>query len=371
MPQETPDPHDEPRRPSTIGRAHVRSASGREPVPPADPFEPEPVTGVARVGQPGDSRPPAGRHAAHGVLPSGLSIRKALRLRGRMLSTAFAVLLMLLGSGVVAGAAFLDSVQLSDELDFPETTTVFYSDGSVLSRLGEVTRYELPFERISPYVKDAIVASEDDSFWTNQGIDVAGVMRAAWNNFTGGATQGASTITQQYARIAYELGRESSYQRKLKEAVLAWKMGQSMSKEEILTGYLNSVSFGRQAYGVEAAARAFFKKSADTAAVPEQQLTLAEAIVLIALVKQPYPDPSDPVGLPGFDPSVSDAAAANARARFDYVAGQLMRTGVISAEERAALVFPEGAVLPYEPAQDNKMTHPEGHIVRQVLSELT
>ena len=72
-------------------------------------------------------------------------------------------------------------------------------------------------------VIEAIVASEDKTFWTNEGVDFTGVMRAAWNNFTGGATQGASTITQQYARVAFDL-KGATYNRKIREAVLAWKI---------------------------------------------------------------------------------------------------------------------------------------------------
>src|SRR5690606_11698533 len=135
--------------------------------------------------------------------------------------------------------------------------------------------------------------------------------------------------------------------------VLAWKMNDAMSKEQILEAYLNAVPFGRQAYGVEAAAPAFFGKTADNTAPPEQQLTMAEAMVLVAMVKQPYPDPADPEGSPGYDPTVSEAAAANARARFEYVRGQLVETGLMSAEEVAALEFPE-TVQPYE-IQSNGM----------------
>ncbi len=285
-----------------------------------------------------------------------------------MLPSLVALVLLLTGGGVVGGSAFLDSVTLSSELTFPETTTVLYSDGTVLARLGVVTRYELPYEQISDAVKVAIVASEDEAFWEHDGVDFAGVMRAAWNNFTGGQLQGGSTITQQYARLAYELDG-LTYQRKAREAVLAWKMDQAMSKEEILTAYLNAVSFGRQAYGVEAAARAFFGKTANNTAPPEQQLTMAEAMALVAMVKQPYPDPNDPVGSPGYDPTVSPEADANARARFDYVRGQLVKMGSMSAEEAAALVYPD-TIRPYQ-VEGNGLEGPNGHIVNQVLSELT
>jgi membrane peptidoglycan carboxypeptidase len=315
---------------------------------------------VARVGPSSAAGPAVGRPAGRG--------RSGGTLGRRLLSIAFALALVLGGSGVVGASMYFDSVQLTTQLDFPETTQVLYSDGTVLARLGETTRYELPYDRIIQPVKDAIVAAEDQTFWTNEGVDIGGVLRAAWNNLTGGSLQGGSTITQQYARLAYEL-KGVTYQRKIKEAILAWKMNDAMTKEQILEAYLNAVPFGRSAYGVEAAARAFFNKTADNTAPPEQQLTMAEAMVLVAMVKQPYPDPADPEGSPGYDPTYSEAAANNARERFEYIRDQLVKTGVMSAEEAAQLTFPD-TVVPYEP-QGNGLEGPGGHIVNQVLSELT
>jgi membrane peptidoglycan carboxypeptidase len=275
---------------------------------------------------------------------------------------------MLAGGGVVGGTYFLDSVKLSSELALPATTTVLYSDGSVLAKLGEVTRYELPYEEMEEPVLKSIVASEDQTFWTNEGVDLGSVVRAAWNNFTGGDTQGGSTITQQYARLAFDLDGVT-YQRKAREAVLAWKMNRALTKEQILEAYLNSVPFGRQAYGIEAAARAFFGKTANKAAPPEQQLTWAEAMVLVAMVKQPYPDPADPLGHPGYDPTVGPEADANARQRFDYVRGQLVAMGSLPEADAAALVFPD-TVLPYT-VEGNGLESPSGMVVNHVLSELT
>jgi membrane peptidoglycan carboxypeptidase len=110
---------------------------------------------------------------------------------------------------------------------------VYYSDNSVMAKLGEVTRYEVKYDDMNPVVTNAIVASEDKTFWTNGGVDFTGVMRAAWNNFTGGEQQGASTITQQYARVAFDLSG-STYSRKLREAVLAWKISDKLTKKQIL-----------------------------------------------------------------------------------------------------------------------------------------
>ena len=107
------------------------------------------------------------------------------------------------------------------------------------------------------------------SFWTNKGIDPKGIIRAAFNNARGGSTQGASTITQQYVKILY-LTQERTCTRKVKEAILSLKMQRQQSKQQILEGYLNTIYFGRGAYGIQAAAKAYFNKDA-------KDLTLREA----------------------------------------------------------------------------------------------
>jgi membrane peptidoglycan carboxypeptidase len=361
-------PRDEvPPRRREPGPRRVRPAgSSREEF---DPFSDEqPTVARARVTE----GPPRhrGRHSdgGGGILPPRLSINRAKWLRSRAFPLTVAIVLLLVGSGVLGGTAFLDSVKLSSDLSFPATTTVLYSDGSVLARLGEFTRYELNYDDIEEPVLKSVVASEDQTFWTNEGVDIGSVMRAAWNNFTGGNIQGGSTITQQYARLAFDLDGVT-YARKAREAALAWKMSHALSKEQILEAYLNAVPFGRQTYGIEAAARAFFGKTANKAAPPEQQLTWAETMVLVAMVKQPYPDPSDPQGRPGYDPTVSPEADANARQRFDYVREQLVTTGAMSQEDADKLVFPD-TVKPYT-VEGNGLESPVGIVVNHVLSELT
>ena len=109
-------------------------------------------------------------------------------------------------------------------------------------------------------VKDAVVAAENRTFWSDSGIDYKGIVRAAFNNASGNATQGASTITQQYIKILY-LTQERSYTRKLKEAILSLKLGRQVSKQEILEGYLNTIYFGRGAYGIQAAAHRLLRQA--------------------------------------------------------------------------------------------------------------
>jgi membrane peptidoglycan carboxypeptidase len=313
---------------------------------------------------------PAGRHApGNRPLPNKLAVNPKERRRRRLMA-AFAVCIMLIGLGVVGGTYFVDGVKTADQLTFPNTTTVYYSDGTPLSKLGEVTRYELSYDQMNDAVLKTIVASEDQTFWTNDGVDFGSVLRAAWNNFTGGDVQGGSTITQQYARLAFDL-QGVTYQRKAREAVLAWKISDKLDKKTILASYLNAVPFGRQTYGIEAAAQAYFGKTAKRTAPPEQQITWAEAMVLVSMVKQPNPDPEDPVGHPGYDPSFSPEAKANSQNRWNYVKDQLVATNVMSKADADKLVYPGDKVKPYDPNAGNGLETPAGMVVNHVLSELT
>ncbi|WP_373823945.1 transglycosylase domain-containing protein, partial [Neisseria dentiae] len=150
--------------------------------------------------------------------------------------------------------------------------TVYSSDGEVIGVYGEERR---SFTKISDFpqvLKDAVVAAEDKRFYDHWGVDVIGVMRAAVGNLTGGVQSGASTITQQVARNFY-LSNERTFTRKFNEALLAYKIEQSLSKDQILELYFNQIYLGQRAYGFAAASRIYFNKDV-------KDLTLAEATIL-------------------------------------------------------------------------------------------
>jgi len=287
---------------------------------------------------------------------------------------------MLAGAGVVGGTYYVDGVPTPNELDLPEATTVFYSDGkTVMARLGEENRTILAPEDMNDAVKEAIVASEDSTFWTNKGVDFNGVLRAAWNNFTGGQTQGASTLTQQYARMAMDL-QGATYSRKLREAVIAWKLDDKYSKSDILGFYLNTVPFGRGTHGIEAATQAFFGKTANRKAPAAQQITVSEAMLLVAMVKQPEPDPDDPDNYPGYDPTrpTTDKGKAKAlelaQGRWSYVRGQMIKLKYLNESEAAQLTFPAQDLVPYATFQKTAgqadLAKPTGLVVQHALAEL-
>jgi membrane peptidoglycan carboxypeptidase len=363
------------------GRANLGRASVR-PVSPTGGGGPVPGGGGGPGGPPrsrypwgrgpggGGPRNPFNRGGRSGGDDGGTPEQKRRKRarRRNIIIAAFAVFIMISGVGVVGGTYYVDTVKFTqDELVFPETTQVYYSDGTLLAKLGQTTRYALKLDEMSPAVTDAIVASEDKTFWTNDGVDFTGVIRAAWNNFTGGDTQGASTITQQYARVAFELSG-STYSRKMREAVLAWKISDKLTKSQILEYYLNSVPFGRNTYGVEAAAQAFFGKTTKKSAKPEDQITLAEAMLLVLMVKQPNPDPADPKGSPGYDPTYSPEAEHAARLRWDYVKSQLIDMGKLKATDK--IEFPLADVKKYDPKVGNGLDKPAGLVMNHVFSEL-
>lgn len=143
-----------------------------------------------------------------------------------------------------------------------------------------IKRIPVKEDEINQYVKDATVAIEDKDFFHHGGFDVKGILRAGVSNLTGGSTQGGSTITQQLVKLNQNWTADRSYTRKAKELILSVELERNYSKQEILTGYLNTAPYGNVQYGVESATRDYFHKSA-------KDLTLDEAAFMAALPKSP------------------------------------------------------------------------------------
>jgi membrane peptidoglycan carboxypeptidase len=197
-----------------------------------------------------------------------------------------------------------------------ETTKVYYADGKTeLGQFAVQNRESIPLSEMPDQLQQAVIAAEDRSFYTNKGIDPKGIIRAAFSNARGNATQGASTITQQYVKILY-LTQERSLKRKLKEAFLSLKIQREKSKQQILEGYLNTIYFGRGAYGVQAAAQAYFN-------VPAKDLNLKQCAVLASVLN----DPTD------LDPKNGKDSKAALKERYDYVLDGMASTGDITADE--------------------------------------
>ncbi|CAN5883020.1 hypothetical protein BH23ACT12_BH23ACT12_06700 [soil metagenome] len=164
-----------------------------------------------------------------------------------------------------------------------QSSRVLAADGKVIGTLhGEENRTLVPLEQISPHLKLAVVSIEDRTFFDHSGFSLRGTIRAARANWEGGRiVQGGSTITQQYVRQAFpKVGTDRTFTRKLKEAFWAIKLERQSSKDEILEHYLNTVYFGRGAYGAEAAARTYFK-------VSSAELTPGQAAYLAGVIRAP------------------------------------------------------------------------------------
>ncbi len=194
-----------------------------------------------------------------------------------------------LGS-LMAGAALVgayiyvqDSLPRIDSLaDYrpPIITRVFADDGSLIAEFSEERRIVVPYDQIPEQLVQAFVAAEDANFFGHEGIDLLSIVRAAIKNFQAGRiVQGGSTITQQVAK-GFLLTPEKKFSRKFKEAILAYRIEQKFSKEEILYLYLNQIYLGHGAYGVQAAAENYFDKDVD-------ELNLAECAILAGLPQAP------------------------------------------------------------------------------------
>lgn len=271
------------------------------------------------------------------------------RRRNRRIVAFAAAGFMLLGIAVIAGTFTFVQVTLPADAKLPQSTAVYAADNtSVISRVGDTNRTLVPNDKIPMHVQHAVVSAEDRSFYKNSGIDFKGIMRAAWNNVTDDDTEGASTITQQYAKNIYDLDRDRSYTRKTKEAIFALKLAQKYEKDQIMGFYLNTIYFGRNAYGIQAASQAYFKKDSD-------KLTVEEGAVLAAVIKNPH----------GYDPSNN---LEGAQARWKWVLQGMEEMGFKEANGLA-----EKAAYPkFEPksAKDAAGSKALGQVMKYVYEEL-
>jgi len=235
--------------------------------------------------------------------------------------------------------------------DFTTANThLLYSDGQTeLGVLSVQNREMLAFADMPQNVKDAIVAAENPTFWTDPGISIPAILRAI-STIGSGQTQGGSTITQQYVKIFY-LNQDKTLIRKIREAVISLKLGQEQSKEQILEGYLNTVYFGRGAYGIEAASQAYF-------GIPAAQLNQQQAIVLAALVNAP--------GL--LDPALGDKQAKDLLERYQFVINQMVKMGTMTEAEKAKIY----SALPEFPTikKDARFGGTDGYLMKVVVDEL-
>ncbi|MEV5311750.1 transglycosylase domain-containing protein [Streptomyces sp. NPDC052610] len=200
----------------------------------------------------------------------------------------------------------------------------FWADGTPMARTGWVLRQSMSLDDIPEDVRWAVLAAENESFYSDPGISFKGITRAVFRTLGQGDTQGGSTITQQYVKNVY-LNQDQTVSRKFTEAMMALKLDNRMSKDEILEGYLNTSWFGRGTYGIQRAAQAYYGKDVS-------ELNVSEAAFLASLLK----------GAGLYDPTLSQANHERAVERWSWILDRMVAIGKLSPQERAKYTkFPE------------------------------
>jgi membrane peptidoglycan carboxypeptidase len=264
----------------------------------------------------------------------------------RLLRLALAA--MLLALSAVAGMVYaLVQVPYPDLIVPDQVSLITYSDGTPLATWGSLHRIDVPLSRVPEPVRNAVLAAENRDFYGDHGFSLTGTVRAAVNDVRGGPVQGGSTITQQYVKNAY-LTSERTLRRKLTELAVATKLNREHSKDEILEWYLNTVCFGRGAFGVEAGAETYFGKQV-------QDLSVVEGAVLASSIRSPT----------FYDPQTHPD---DARERWGYILDGMVEQGWLDRAARDQLRYPR--VLPRGAGLFSANAGPNGLVLQQVREEL-
>ncbi|GGQ69481.1 penicillin-binding protein [Streptomyces flaveolus] len=265
----------------------------------------------------------------------------------RMTLGAFVVGVLLVIGGFFLGYSLVQ-IPSANALATQQSNVYLYADGSVLARDGEVNRENVGLARISKDAQHAVLAAEDRDFYTESAIDPKAMIRAGWNTATGKGKQSGSTITQQYVKNYY-LAQEQTVTRKVKEFFISIKLDREKSKNEILEGYLNTSFFGRGAYGIQAAAQAYY-------GIDATELTAAQGAYLASLLNAPSQ----------YDVVAHPENKGAAEARWNYVLDGMVKMKWLDQAERAGLKFP----TPKQTTVSTGMSGQRGYVVRIVKDYL-
>ena len=296
--------------------------------------------------------------------------RREKRIRVRKLR----VLIVLFGLGVLAIVSTLFGILMAVAYDLPKLEAPAYQNSKIYSHdnveIGTLTgnerRIYLRSDQIGTIMKHAIIAIEDQRFYTNDGVDLRGIARAAVQDVTSKqAVQGASTIPQQFVKIQLAAQNERTVFQKLREAALAYHLSRKWSKERILRDYLNAIYFGNGAYGIESAARTYFQAAHNNECGGKGQPMCAsvlrpeEAAMLAGIVQSPS----------AWDPVAHPVAAKRRR---DQVLAKMLEQGYIGRsqyDEAVATKVPTGQFLTY-PVENSEYPYFTSWIKQQVVDQL-
>lgn len=276
-------------------------------------------------------------------------IQKNFRTKHPILFWALIVVFtpIILGILTVAWMYVTTDIPQPDKIAMADKTKVYYADGKTeIGSFAEQNREIINCSALKPYVGNAIIASENRSFYKDGGIDLKGIGRAIIHNVTSKGRWGGSTITQQYAE-RYYLGETKTYLGKLHEAILALKIAQTQDKNTVLCNYMNTIYLGRGAYGIQAAAKAYF-------GVEAKDLTLSQAAMLAGII--PAPSSWDPAIMP-----------KEANIRFKRVLRIMLKDKYITSEEYKNAKMPQTI----NQTKQNMYAGPQGYLLQMVRSELT
>ncbi|MFI2630171.1 transglycosylase domain-containing protein [Streptomyces collinus] len=224
-----------------------------------------------------------------------------------------------------------------------------YSDGSLLARTGDRNREIVGLAEVPKPVQKTFVAAENKTFYKDAGVDLKGTARGLLNTVAGKGAQGGSTITQQYVKNYY-LTQEQTVSRKLKELVISLKLDREESKDYILAGYINTSYYGRGAYGIQAAAQAYYR-------VDAKDLTVEQGAYLAALLQAPNQ----------YDWAIaSDTGKKLVKARWNYVLDNMVDEGWLDRPDRQTMQFP----VPRGPKADPSMGGQTGYLVKAANAAL-
>lgn len=241
------------------------------------------------------------------------------------------------------------SISVQNSYTSSKASVFKYSNGTEVGRVYREDRVEVPLIRVPLHFQEAILAAEDSYFYSHSGVNPIAIMRALLKNATSDSLQGGSTITQQYAKIAY-LKPEQKISRKVKEIFVSLKVEATYSKSELLEKYLNAVYFGRNAYGVEMASRKYF-------GIKASALDPAQSIVLAALVRSPA----------NYDPEFKPGNFAKLVNRFNGIKKNMVSKGWLTEYEARSIVFPKFGTSKVEDINFSN----RGHLIAAVKTELT
>ncbi|WP_405924126.1 transglycosylase domain-containing protein [Streptomyces sp. NBC_00035] len=255
----------------------------------------------------------------------------------------------LLGMGAFIVLYMIVDVPKGNAAAQQQSNVYQYSDGSSLARTGEVNREVVDLAEVPKGVQKTFVAAENKTFYTDSGIDFKGTARGLFNTLSGKGLQGGSTITQQYVKNFY-LTQDQTVTRKLKEMVISLKVDRQTSKDDILAGYINTAYYGRTAYGIQAAAQAYYR-------VDASELSVEQGAYLASLLQAPSQ----------YDwATATDTGKALVKDRWNYTLDNMVEQGWLDSTKREGMKFP----VPKDPQGAPGMEGQTGYLVNEADNTL-